>query len=275
MEFNLFPNTNDGNSGGGAAGVADGTDDGAGGGQPDPGAAGGGSQPPEGGAAPDAFTLKVNGEEKSYSRDEILELASKGGDYQGKTTALADDRKTFEADRESLIRSEVDKRIEQMLAEDRSKAAVDDGLSDADKTEHRLTALEQRRQDDQLETKIAEYKKQYGDHFNRSMFIDMAMEAGAQAMSELDNIAEKHVEQVKTSNLGLVKTVLADENHPLTQEFSKKIVDAYVAKKLESSPAGGGGSTGPTEIPKGKDGKPLTADEIDDISVRELQGLNS
>ena len=267
--------TGAGNPEGGAAGAAGGAGGGAAGGQPpEGGAAGGGGKPPEGGTVPETFTLKVAGEEKTYTRDEILELASKGGDYQGKTTALADDRKTWESDRESLVRSEVDKRVEQMIAEDKSKASDDDELSLEEKNAKRLTSLEQRRQDDQLEDRIAEYKKQYGKQFNRSMFIDMAMEAGAQEIKELDNIAAKHVESVKADNMELVKTVLADENHPLTKEFSKKIVDTYVEKKLNSSPAAGGGSTGPTEIPAGKDGKALTADEIDELSVRELQGLN-
>ncbi len=264
-----------GTSGGGAAGATGGADDGATGGQPpEGGAEGGGGKPPEGGAAPDTFTLKVNGKEESYTREQILELASKGGDYQGKTTTLAEERKAFESDRESLIRSETDKRIEQMLEEDRRKAGDDESLSDSEKNTRRITSLEQRQQDEGLENKIAMLQDKHGKDFNRALFIDMATQAGVQNLNELDALAVKHIEQQKSAGLDLVKTILADENHPLTKEFSKKITDAWVEKKLKASPAGGGGSTGPTEIPTGKDGKPLTDDEIDDISTRELQGLN-
>jgi len=268
--------TEGGTSGGGAAGAAGGAAGGEAGGeaggQPGgSGAEGGSSEPGGAGAAPDTFTLKVAGEEKTYTRDEILELASKGGDYQGKTTALAEERKTWESDRDSLMRTEVDKRIEQMIAENGGTGQEDDGLSDTEKLNNRMAQLENRRQDDALEAKIAVYQDKYGKDFNRSLFIDMATQSGAQDLGALDAIAEKHVESQKNSGLELVKTVLADENHPLTKEFSQKIVESYIAKKLGSHPAGGGGSTGPTEILKGKDGKPMTDDEIDAASVAELQ----
>ena len=262
-----------GTSGGGAAGGAPGADGGAAGGQPGgSGADGGGGKPPEGGAAPETFTLKVNGEDKTYTRAEYDELASKGGNYTQDKQALAEERKAWERDRDSLIRSETDRRIEEMRAEDRHRAEADDGLSDGDKLGNRMTLIEETQQDEALEGKIAQFQKEYGKDFNRSIFIDMATQAGIQDLNQLDALAKEHVEGSKASNLDFVKSVLEDENHPLTKEFSKKITDAWVTKKLNADPAGGGGSTGPTEILKGKDGKPLTDDEIDAASVAELTG---
>ena len=48
------------------------------------------------------FTIKVDGKETTLKQSELVEMAQKGADYTKKTMALADERRAFESERETV-----------------------------------------------------------------------------------------------------------------------------------------------------------------------------
>jgi hypothetical protein len=52
---------------------------------------------------PEFYTVKVNGEDREVSFDNLLENYSKGEDYTKKTMALADERKALDTEKEQLV----------------------------------------------------------------------------------------------------------------------------------------------------------------------------
>ncbi len=52
---------------------------------------------------PEVYTVKVNGVEKEATLDELVSSYSRLEDYKEKTTALADERKSFEAEKEAAV----------------------------------------------------------------------------------------------------------------------------------------------------------------------------
>ena len=57
---------------------------------------------PENNPGPETFTVRVNGEEQTVTRDELLRGYSRTQDYKQKTARLAEERRSVEAERQSL-----------------------------------------------------------------------------------------------------------------------------------------------------------------------------
>lgn len=118
----------------------------------------------------ETFTLKVNKEEKTYSREEVISLAQKGADYDRVKEQLAQSRKAEEQLQQQLleqkdtlevleqIASEAEKEIPQLLTELRHNLWRKQGLSD-DAINERELRMKAEKENAQLKAQPAQQEQ--------------------------------------------------------------------------------------------------------------------
>lgn len=93
---------------------------------------------------PELYAVKVDGEERQVSFDDLLSNYSKGEDYTKKTTAVAEDRKAFDAEKAQATQlletekakvSAMTQRLEKVINEQEQKIDWDE-LRDTDPSEY-------------------------------------------------------------------------------------------------------------------------------------------
>lgn len=251
-----------GQPGGGSAAAAGGGADGA-------GAAGAGGQPPK---AEDLFEIVVNGKQEKVSRADLIAYAQQGKSYTTKSQALADERRRWEADRETVLRAEKDRwaREQAEAAErQRQESETDPGQRALSQSQR----LEQRFEDQALDISLGRLLPKFPSISER----EFIMEASARGITTADGVA-KHGEAIlnemmKSRDEGFnsrFSEILKKGDHPEL----KSLIEAKIAEYLQKKTAGGAPpNNGNASTPSlgGAPRKARTFDEAADIADEMLR----
>ena len=260
-------------AGGGSAVIEPG-----GGGQPDPGAPAGGSEPPEGGQPPAGgadpepeHEVTINGEVVKVKLSELTSGYSRQQDYTTKTTQLADDKKSFEADRQRQIQEGVQAEINRLLDAQEKGGEGAEPPDQVTLLTQKVEGMQTEQADRNLDIKLAELS---GKHqgLNEDLLMLEASKLQIKDLKELDALAETQVTGQVTANTELVQKIMADENSPVRKEIVDKIINKYLEDKANPPsmlPPAPGSTTPPATVPDPT--KPLSRHELDDAAQAALR----
>ena len=87
----------------------------------------------------------MDGADRKFTREEAAGLVSKGLSYTQNSQALAEEKKQWETDRNSLVSAAVAKEIERLRGEQHNQASEVDGMSDTEKLTHQMNQMQANR----------------------------------------------------------------------------------------------------------------------------------
>lgn len=228
---------------------------------------------PSASATPEAepkFEIKVDGKVELLTRAEMIALAQQGKSYTQKTQRLADEQRRWEADRQSILKQERETAIRELRAEEQRKA-LDAAKDPATRATERVEALEQKLEDQQLESALKTLLSKFD--IDEQQFLIEASRAGLKSAADVEARGEEIAKALSESQTGRFETrlqdILAKGEHPAVKAYREKAVAEYLQKK------GSGPSPVPAAItPSSPAGprKARTLDEAADIAEEMLTG---
>lgn len=182
------------------------------------------SQKSEDKPSEETFTLKVNKEEKTYSREEVIALAQKGADYDRVKEQLTQTRSQLESQQQAMevlseLAKDINLEIPQLLDSLRLNMLKKQGLSDdaanerllrmkAEKENEALKAAATQNQQresnaDRAKREIAEFRENYPDVEITKELIDklMADVSGGKSITEAYRKLEKAQAEARIAEL--------------------------------------------------------------------------
>lgn len=182
------------------------------------------SQKSEDKSSEETFTLKVNKEEKAYSREEVIALAQKGADYDRVKEQLTQTRSQLESQQQAMevlseLAKDINLEIPQLLDSLRLNMLKKQGLSDdaanerllrmkAEKENEALKAAATQNQQresnaDRAKREIAEFRENYPDVEITKELIDklMADVSGGKSITEAYRKLEKAQAEARIAEL--------------------------------------------------------------------------
>ena len=235
------------------------------------GAGEGASAPPAGadgqpGGAPRTYTIKVNGQDKTVSLEELRELAQKGDDYTRKTQELAEQRRNSERDFNNRLRTEIEK-ILQAQQQPRNQEPQDPSAVALQRTEQ----LQDQYLADKLDRVLSELEKKHGDSFDRDAFVSLAKKEGVSDWKDLPALAERHAQSMSQRHETLLQKILSNPEHPHVKAFKQKVIDEYVKSKT-SAPKSAGLAGAAGQAPGGQGQKAAESwEEADKLALASLK----
>lgn len=196
------------------------------------------------------FDLKVDGKEVNLKQSEVLSLAQKGFDYTQKTMALADERKAFEAERESVQQyrhhyeqksQEVTTALESLyeFAQQQVGQAPDISVAHYDTNAY----LEQKHQYEARQGQLAQigqalqYQREQAQRERQEYLSQRGMEAERELKNTLDGWNDEMADDLAkyASNLGLAPNQV--DSPYVTAGFWKLLAKAQAYDKLQETKA--------------------------------------
>ena len=197
------------------------------------------------------FEIKVDGKVEKLSRDEIIAMAQMGKDYTQKNQKLADAKRAFEAERQSLVQQEVDRARQEWARQQQESARrqESDRLRAEDPAAHALAEAKRAQQmveDQSLDMEIKRALGKFPDISENDLLLE-AQRSGIQRPEQfgmLSDLAAKidanRVERMEK----WLETVVTEGKHPRLGKYKDEIIAAYLKEK-EAKPGplvGSGGS---------------------------------
>ena len=177
---------------------------------------------------PEKFSIKVNGEEKQLTKEEIVELAQKGQDYTNKTMALSEDRKSVK-ERESQLDNLV-KLNEEIEANPQLKEGITKMIDDV----RAGKPLTQKKVEKNLKTidkyldaaKTAEEREQLTDLQNIVAEAVSSSNTSGVTKEEFDAMKAEVEAFKKSASVGLSGQI-EGEIKKLEDKYGKELVEKY------------------------------------------------
>ena len=215
------------------------------------------------------LVVKVGGEEHKLTREQAIEWASKGGDYTKKSQSLAEQRRTFDQDRETIIRNEMEKR--QRLAQQERENQERQALGPAEQALLRTQELEQRIQDDKLSYALKDTLSKHPSVDEQALLIE-ATKRGIKNFDELESVASDLDKSYSERMSKTLEETISKGEHPSVKKFKEQVIAEYLKSK-GSGPAPVAGSGG-TSVPGSEIRKPKNMNEAHDIAISMLNAAN-
>jgi len=252
---------------------------------------GGGGQPPaEGAPAPtpapgegtppaapnpdQEIEFVVDGQTQRVKLSELGSGYQRHADYTRKTQGLAEERRTFEADKTQQIQEGVQAEINRILAEQGrggEAGAGGEGGGQPDPLSlltSKVTTMEQRQADGELDRTMADLKGKYQGLDEKLLMLE-ASDKGVQKFSELDAMAKAQVETRSNQQGDALRAIMRDPEHPIGKELRDAVIKDYLAgsgNKPLIPPVGGG-----TPVPPADPAAPRDHYAIDDAALAALK----
>jgi hypothetical protein len=173
------------------------------------------------------FKIKVAGQDKEVSREEIIEMAQKGEDYTRKTQAIADRERELKAIEEQI------KPIRQVYEE----MAKDKGLSDRmtktydDYKSGKISRSEAVDQNKKILDRKIDEAQGRGDRETIDSLKDIrdiiGQEADVRPLMEKINQLESKLKYLESSNIVSLDKKISSEIDTLKSEYGKEVVEKY------------------------------------------------
>ena len=225
-------------------------------------------------AAAESFELKVDGQSRKVTREELVNLAQQGDNFTQKTQKLADERRRWEADRQAILQQERAKwDREQQEAAERRRA---EELGDKDPALlglERIQSLEHKIEDQALDSAIRGLSAKFPNMNEREFLI----EANARGLHSAEDVA-RHGEQIATE---LAKNGESRFDSRFTETLKKgehpelvKMKETWIAEYLQKKGSGPTPPSGGALTPAlgGSPRRAKTFDEAADIAQEMLTG---
>lgn len=188
------------------------------------------------------FEIKVDGKVELLTRAEMVALAQQGKSYTQKTQKLADEQRRWEADRQSILQKEREAAVRELKAQE-ERERLDAAKDPAIRAAERVEALEQKIEDQQLESVLKPLLVKYG--VDEQQFLIEASRAGLRSAADVSARGEEIAKAISESQNGRFesrfKEVLSKGEHPEL----KAMKDRWLADYLKNK---GGG---PSPVPAG------------------------
>lgn len=229
-------------------------------------------------AAEPKFALKVDGKVIEVSRDEAIALAQKGHSFTQKTQQLADEKRRWETDRQTLLDQE--KQRWQREQQEWQRQQEQARLAAEDPARHALNVAQQaqaKTEDMALDFAIKSALSKYPDVNERELLIEAQMRGITRPdqFNVLDAVASDLAKASSERFESRFAEIIGKGEHPLLKKMNDDALAKYLKdKEIKPAPLGGsaGGSTPPPMSSGPKRAKSL--DEAQDIA-NEMMGVVS
>lgn len=171
------------------------------------------------------YTVKVDGEEREVSLDDLLNNYSKGEDYTKKTMKIADERKAFEAESAQFVQqveaekqrfAQMTQQLQQVIGEQEKDQEYWAELRDTDPSEY----LRQRDALDDKKKALEEAQKQQAEEYQKAMQQRRANEV----KSLLDSVGSDW-DSDKDRDADLVKMAAYTESMGMSKQEADQVLD--------------------------------------------------
>lgn len=223
-------------------------------------------------SAEQKFEIKVDGKVELLTRDEIIARAQKGTKFTQNSQALADERRRWEADRQTILQQEKEawfRELKNQQEREKTEAEKDPGA----RAIERVQSLEQKLEDQQLDAVLKPLLDKY--QVDEQQFLIEASRSGLRSAADVaangEAIAKALSEHQNSRFEARFQDVLSNREHPAVKALLEKAVAEYLQKK----------TAGPSPVPAGVSTPSLgaaprrakTLDEAADIAEEMLTGV--
>lgn len=222
-------------------------------------------------AAEPTYEIKVDGKVEKLTLAEITARAQMGTDYRTKTQQLADDRRRWDAERQTILQQEREAAIRDLKAQE-AREKLEAEKDPATRAMDRVQTLEQKLEDQQLDSVLKPLLDKYG--VEEQQFLIEASRNGLRTAADVATHGEAIAKALSEAQNGRFesrfKEVLSKGEHPEVKALIQKAIAEYLQKKT------GGPSPTPAGALTPSLGAPVrrakTLDEAADIAEEMLTG---
>lgn len=215
------------------------------------------------------FEIKVDGKVELLTRAEMIALAQQGKSYTQKTQRLADEQRRWETDRQEILKQEREAAIRDLKAQE-ERAKLEAAKDPATRATERVEALEQRLEDQALDTVIKGLLSKY--EVDEQLFMIEAAKQGCRSSADVAAKGEDIAKALSEAQVGRFesrfKDVLSKGEHPEIKALQQKWLADYLKTKTGGPTPPSNGPASPAASPK----RARTLDEAADIAEEMLTG---
>lgn len=216
------------------------------------------------------FEIKVNGKTELLTRTELIARAQKETSYTQKSQQLAEEKRRFDADRQTILEQEKSRWLQELKTQQAQE--VEAGKTPAELALARTQQLEHKLEDMALSSSVDSVISKHSG-VDRSDFMMECVKRGLRDSKDVADYGEAiaaEMEAKRNSSFdSRFNEIITKGDHPTLKQYKEQVIAEYLKSKA-AGPAPVTSAVGSTPALGGPAKKARTLDEASDMAMEML-----